>query len=285
MSVAWEIAWRLTRRTMADTAQLPESLRFDAQRSHMAFERGRAAQSAYQHALAAFRELMPETEVRPTPPKDLALFVHGELPPSTGRAAPPLRRAMVRAAVRDLLADAGSAYAQKAGETGNTTPPCTTAQLLHPKKAQRDGRPPVMPTIAKPAKLLGKREVRFDHTLGEVGWRAILSAWLGDTAGLAATSGWEGDRTWLFHDPKTQRDTFVSLVLFDNPTTAANFADTVKTWLAEPELRGGTVYLDEQRVIVMRGNTPDEAQTFVDRLWRLEFPTIVCGPTPPVEEE
>jgi hypothetical protein len=66
--------------------------------------------------------------------------------------------------------------------------------------------------------VLGQKPLA-DNVLGEMGIRILLSQWLDDATGKAASQGWRGDRYLVYDDGKAM----IWQIVLDSKQTALNF--------------------------------------------------------------
>ena len=76
-------------------------------------------------------------------------------------------------------------------------PPASSAQILHPEKYFAHEQP--VRVEFDDTTVLGQKPLA-DNVLGEMGIRILLSQWLDDATGKAASQGWRGDRYLVYDD-------------------------------------------------------------------------------------
>ena len=103
-------------------------------------------------------------------------------------------------------------------------PPTSTSQILHPEEYLAHEEP--IRIDWQDTSVLGEKPVE-DNVLGEFGTRILLSQFLGDTAGIADSQGWRGDRYLAYADGKA----LVWKTIWVDDAHAENFHEALKQYL------------------------------------------------------
>ncbi|HLG42508.1 MAG TPA: hypothetical protein VI643_04015 [Planctomycetota bacterium] len=169
-------------------------------------------------------------------------------------------------------------------------PPLSTEQVLHPEKylaAERDYPQDLSMNFSRLNKAMGAGWRRLDDNVqGEFTIRLIFEEFGFRRQGVAAASGWDGDRYAVYHRPKDDAVMSIWASTWDSEDEAKEFAGAYLELLqkkyegfAEEGKRGGaTVYttksdgkvLLERRgadVLFIEGAPDDDALKIVDPVW------------------
>jgi tetratricopeptide (TPR) repeat protein len=153
-------------------------------------------------------------------------------------------------------------------------PPISTEQILHPER-YRSGDAPVTVQLPDLAAVLGEGWKQLDSdTLGEFGWRLILTKHIGPGPAAVAADGWGGDSYSLLQ----QGSSFAAVlrIVWDKETEAEQFWALLRKGL---DLRPG--YSEVVQDLI--GEARTRSWRGADAIWTARLAgkavTVVIGPT------
>ena len=153
-------------------------------------------------------------------------------------------------------------------------PPISTEQILHPER-YRSGDAPVTVQLPDLAAVLGEGWKQLDSdTLGEFGWRLILTKHIGPGPAAVAADGWGGDSYVLLQQGSSSATVLRSV--WDKETEAEQFWALLRKGL---DLRPGYSEVVKDLTGEARTRTWRGADAFWTARLAGKAVTVVIGPT------